>query len=257
MRITILGCGASAGVPMIGCDCEVCTSADSKNQRLRASILIETEHKTVLIDASPDLRQQALQHSIRAVDGVIITHMHADHTHGIDDLRSFNYLQQDAIPLYADKITLTSLQERFPYCFAPPASPGGIWYCPALKPHVFEYNKAFSIGDTEWIPFFMHHGKGHSTGLRVADFAYTTDVSTMPEGAFAHLKGLKLWVVDCLSPDPTLSHAHLALTLSWIERMQPERAILIHMGHHFEYTALKKILPTHVEPAYDGMVLFA
>ncbi len=281
MKITILGCGSSSAVPLIGCNCAVCSSDNPKNRRLRVSVLIETGKKgkegggkILLIDSSPDLRQQCLDNGITSVDAILYTHAHADHTHGIDDIRSLNYHKNAPLPCYADKTTLNALQTRFSYAFKEPVPEFG-WFRPCLIPNEITAYEPFKIAadtdnvdtesdaennaddaeDIEIIPFTQIHGKMLSMGFRIGDFAYSTDANALPEESFAALKGVKLWVVDCLRYEEAPTHAHLELTLQWIERVQPQRAILTHLSHDFDYETLKRALPANVEPGFDGMQL--
>ncbi|TAF15511.1 MAG: MBL fold metallo-hydrolase [Alphaproteobacteria bacterium] len=256
MKITILGCGPSAGVPLIGCECSVCLSSTSKNKRTRASIAITTDAgKVILVDASPDLRQQALACGLRRVDALILTHAHADHCHGLDDMRSFNYLAHDAIDLYADTHTLDEVRERFSYVFTPHDLRYG-WYKPQFHCHNLPDHVAMtSIADVHVQTFMQHHGSVNSLGIRIGNFAYSTDVKSFPEASFAALEGLDLWIVDCLRLQEAPTHAHLDLTLAWIERLKPKRAILTHMGHELDYDVLNAQLPKGVEMGYDGMVI--
>lgn len=253
-QITILGCGASAGVPVIGCACAVCQSDNLRNERSRVSILIEVNGVKLLVDASPDLRTQALKHQLKSVDGIFITHAHADHTQGLDDVRSFNYHAQKALPLFSDAATLSELQTRFGYVFQPPPTQGG-WFRAALEQHSTHDGEAFTLGGVEFMPFYQHHGKIPSYGLRVGNIAYSTDVKAFPESSEPHLYSLDVWIVDCLSYTEKPTHAHLDLTLEWIAKYKPKHAILTHMSHDFDYETLRRELPANVEPAYDGMIL--
>lgn len=257
MKITILGCGASGGVPLVGCDCSICTSANPKNKRTRASILIENKGSTVLVDVSPDLRQQCLRHDLRTVDAIIITHGHADHCHGIDDTRPFNYHRDAAIPLFTDKETLERLERGFPYVFVP-HDKSKPWYKPELTPHVVDPGSSstfMAAPHVEIQPFEQWHGKMTTLGLKIGNFAYSTDVNKLPEESLQLLENIDLWIVDCLRYHIAPSHAHLEMTLGWIARVGPKHAILTHMNHDLGYEELKAILPPNVEPAYDGMVL--
>lgn len=259
MKVTILGCGASSGVPVIGCRCATCTSDNPKNRRLRASIYIETGDLKLLVDAGPDLRQQALTHDITGVNAVFFTHAHADHTHGIDELRSFNYHRNAKLPCISNQVTIAELKERFGYCFAEPIPEYG-WFRPSLTPMLVEAGGEIDVHGVRIRTFAQTHGtflnqpEPYLTlGLRIGDFAYSTDVRDMPEASFAALEGVKYWVVDSLRESPAPTHAHLEKTLGWIKRIGPKFAALTHMSHEMEYEALRKILPEGVVPAYDGL----
>ena len=254
LRITILGCGASAGVPLVGCYCGVCSSKDSKDKRTRASILVESDTTRILIDTSPDLRQQCLQESLHKVDAILYTHDHADHVNGIDDVRSFNFHLGAPLDAWMNQATADTLKLRFAYAFRP-ADPAHGWFRPALVARVFDYSVPFQIGDLEVFPFRQDHGRVESAGFRIGDFAYSTDVLNFPKESEIYLKHLKLWVIDCLRRDPSPTHAHLPLSLKWIEQYEPSSAVLTHMSHEFGYQALKEELPSYVQPAYDGLKL--
>lgn len=253
MRVTILGCGPSGGVPLLGCDCAVCTSHDPRDNRTRASILVEHEGTRVLVDTAPDLRQQLLRADIRHLDAVVYTHAHADHTHGIDELRSINFLTGAPLDTWADAKTQAELRRRFDYVYD--SEDAGYAYQPQLVSRLIE--RPFQVGGLDIIPFTQHHGGGRNStlGLRFGSFAYSTDVKELPEEAFAALTGVEVWVVDCLREQPNWAHSHLEQTLDWISRVEPRRAILTHMNHDLGYEALAARLPQGVEPAYDGLVV--
>jgi len=252
MKIRILGCGSSGGVPLIGCKCAVCTSGNPRNKRTRVSVVVEHEGTRVLVDASPDLRQQFLAADLSVVDAVILTHGHADHVHGLDELRSVNHHRNAQLDLWAAPDCLAEVQRRFAYAFDPP-SPSGIWYLPSLVPQPID--GPFQVGNLRIEPFWQDHGMSRDPvlGFRFGKFAYSTDVKEMPEPAFAALAGIEVWVVDCLSERPNPAHSHLEQTLRWIERVGPRRAILTHMNHSVEYDAWADRLPSGVEPGYDGL----
>ncbi len=257
MKLTILGCGGSAGVPLIGCDCAVCTSDNPKNKRQRASVLWEMEDGArILVDASPDLRNQALQNNITTVDAIILTHAHADHCHGLDDVRPFNHHKNGAIDLYADQATMEEVQERFGYVFREHNHAHG-WYKPCLIPHIIDGSLAapVTISGHAVRCFNQTHGRTNTLGIRIGDMAYSTDMNALSEEAFAVLEGVDTWVVDCLRYTPAPTHAHLELTLEWIARVKPRRAILTHMAHELDYDTLSAEVPDGVEVAYDGMVV--
>ena len=253
MRITILGCGSSSGVPMIGCTCAVCRSDNPKNKRSRVSVFIEINGKNLLIDTSPDLRAQMLANHISRVDAVLYTHDHADHTHGIDDLRSFNYLSGNTLPVYCDQATCDSLLSRFGYAFGPKPD---IWYRPSLKANLIQSpNGKLNILDISIAYFEQLHGKVKTIGYRIGNFAYSTDLDGLPEAAFEALEGTEIWVVDCLRKTKSHAHAHLEMTMGWIGRVKPKLAVLTHMSHDMDYDELTRILPSGVVPGYDGMAM--
>jgi phosphoribosyl 1,2-cyclic phosphate phosphodiesterase len=256
MKITILGCGHSLGVPVIGCECTVCTSNNPKNKRSRVSVLIEMGGINIVIDTSPDFRQQILLTNIKKIDAVLYTHDHADHTHGLDDLRQFNVLQKDVIPVYSNTEILESIQKRFSYAFLPKPTENAI-FRPSLIANALPDLPIheFMIGNTKIIAFEQQHGKNSTLGYRIGDFAYSTDVNVLSEAAFDALAGVKYWIVDCLRYTPSYSHSHLSQTLQWKSHVNPSQTILTHMAHEFDYDTLSKELPTGVLVGYDGMVI--
>ncbi|TVQ36004.1 MAG: MBL fold metallo-hydrolase [Geminicoccaceae bacterium] len=254
MRVTVLGCGTSTGVPVVGCDCAVCRSTDPKNHRLRCSALVETQGKRLLIDTGPDLRQQALRHGITTVDAVLFTHAHADHLHGLDEVRSFNITKGGAIDAFADRATLWQLETRFGYCLHGHGhKPGHGWWRPALVPHLID--GPFDAAGIAVTPFTQGHGGSTTTGFRIGNFAYSPDADTLPDPTLEALQGLDLWIVDALRDRPHPSHSHLQRTLQWIAQVRPKHAVLTHMNHEVDYTTWRELLPAGVEPGYDGMVL--
>jgi phosphoribosyl 1,2-cyclic phosphate phosphodiesterase len=252
MKITMLGCGPSTGIPMIGPDWGACDPADPRNRRRRASLLIECGGKTVLIDTSPDLREQLLDANVAWLDAVILTHAHADHLHGIDDLRSVNRLIQRAIPLYADAGTMHEVERRFGYALEP-IEPGGFFFKPTVTPHTID--GPFIAAGLPVVPFLQHHGYSTTLGFRIGAFGYSTDVVELDDAAFAALAGIELWIVDCLRYEPHSTHSHLPKTLSWIERVRPKRAVLTHMDRQLDYRELAARLPPGVEPGRDGLII--
>lgn len=255
MKVTILGCGNSTGVPAIGCSCEVCRSSNPKNKRSRVSVLVEGKGVNLLIDSSPDLRQQALANGINRVDAVLYTHAHADHANGIDDLRSFNYLSGKSLPAYGNAHTLSNLSASFPYIFTPKT--GKDFYGASLTAHILpdEPVHTLNIYGISVTCFEQLHAKTNTLGYRIGNFAYSTDVKQLPETAFEALEGVEAWVVDCLHYKEAFSHSHLAQTLQWIERVKPRLAVLTHMDHDFDYDRLSAELPAGVVPGYDGMII--
>jgi phosphoribosyl 1,2-cyclic phosphate phosphodiesterase len=252
MRVTVLGCGASTGVPAIGPNWGRCDPADPRNRRRRVSALVEIGPVSILIDTSPDLREQLIDARVSRLDAVVVTHAHADHLHGIDDLRSVNRLMRREIPLYADAKTLAEIERRFGYVLEPVEEPGR-YYKPTLVPH--EIVGPFEIQGIPVVPFAQDHGFSTTLGLRIGAFAYSTDVTELDDAAFAAIAGVELWVVDCLRREPHPTHSHLAKTLTWIARVRPRRALLTHMDQSMDYRELAAELPIGVEPAQDGLAV--
>ena len=248
MKVTILGCGTSVGVPTVGNNWGACDPSNPKNRRRRVSVAVEEGSTRLLIDTSPDLREQLLDARINHLDAVLYTHDHADHVHGIDDLRLISYGMKRKVPVYSNAETLAVIQARFPYIFKSQDNYPAI--CDAR-----EVTTPFDLGSIAVTPFEQGHGNVNSLGYRLNQMAYSTDVNALDEAAFEALEGVELWVVDALRYEKHPTHAHLDLTLSWIERVKPKRAILTHMTHDMDYDTLKTQLPPGVEPAYDGMVL--
>jgi phosphoribosyl 1,2-cyclic phosphate phosphodiesterase len=259
-RAMILGCGSSGGVPRVGTMWGACDPAEPKNRRRRCSLLVERmdggRHTTVLVDSSPDLREQLLGVRADVLDGVLYTHDHADHTHGIDDLRMVSYAMKRRIDVWGDKETLKSLEDRFRYCFQ--TLPGSN-YRPILSAHTINPSAPIRIegpgGVIEAVPIAQEHGDIGSLGFRFGGLAYSPDLSGIPETSVPLLRGLDVWIVDALRFTPHPSHFSVKQALEWIERLQPKRAILTHMTTDLDYEALKRELPAGVEPAYDGMVI--
>lgn len=253
MRVTILGCGGSSGVPLIGNVWGDCDPDEPRNRRTRPSILVQEGDTTVLVDTSPDLREQLLRARVTRIDAVLFTHAHADHTHGIDDLRAMNWLMRAPIDVWADAGTMASLDSRFGYCFKP-QNHRDSFVRPVLTPHIIA--GPFSVGPITVSPFAQDHGYAPSLGFRFGPLAYSTDVVSLDEAAFAALDGVDTWIVDCVRLEPPHPvHAHWPITRSWIERVRPRRAILTHMNHTMDYRTLLETLPPGVEPGHDGLVV--
>jgi len=252
MNVTLLGCGPSTGVPAVGPDWGQCNPADSRNRRRRASVLIECRGSFILVDTSPDLREQLLGAGVARIDAVILTHAHADHLHGIDDLRAVNRLMQSPIALYADAHSLDQIERRFHYVLEP-VPPEGPYYKPTLAPH--EITGPFTAAGVSVVPFAQDHGFSTTLGLRIGAFGYSTDVTELVDRAFAALAGVELWIVDCLRREPHTTHSHVAKTLAWIDRLRPKRAVLTHMDRQLDYSELAAELPQGVEPGRDGLVI--
>ena len=260
MHFTILGCGSSPGVPRIGGDWGNCDPNNPKNRRRRASLLIEkfgADGKTVVVvDTGPDFREQMIGANIGSADAVIYTHSHADHIHGIDDLRSFVINTRERVQVWADKVTSDRLHESFGYCFK---TPEGSYYPAILEEHRITAGKPFVIegkgGSIEIMPFEQLHGGIISLGFRIGALAYCSDVSGFDERALPHLNDLDIWIIDALQYKEHPSHLNLVQTLEWIDKLKPGRAILTHMHTPLDYQTVMNETPDHVEPAYDGMIL--
>lgn len=219
-------------------------------------MLLEEGGVRLLVDASPDIRMQALRHGIKRIDGVIFTHEHADHMHGIDDLKGFNFHAQGPIPCYGDAATIAGLQRRFHYAIAQPGATR-FGHKPALLPQVVEPYQWIEVGALRVMVLAQLHGQMPTLGLRVGNIAYSTDVNNLPEKSLQALESLDVWVVDCLQREPAPTHAHLDMTLYWIQQLKPKLAILTHMSHVLEYAAMKRELPAHIVPAYDGLTIYS
>lgn len=261
MKITILGSGTSAGVPFIGCKCEICTSNNIYNKRLRSSCFIEfSDGVNILIDTSQDFREQMLKNNISKVDAVLYTHEHADHLLGIVDLRSFNFLQKKAIDIYAQERTLNHIQSVFSFCFYPPQQN---WSVPALIANKIIDYQEFKVSGHEFIPLPFPHGKIMTTGYIIDNkFAYIVDFNDISTKNLEILKekNLELIIFDCESFEYNSStHPHLSQIIKWSQYIQPQRVILTHMGHTIDYEIIKKYLVENqldfIKPAYDGLSL--
>lgn len=254
MKVTILGCGPSSGVPYIGEYWGDCDPANPRNRRRRASILVQDRDAIVLVDASPDMRIQLLDAGVGRLDAILFTHAHADHCHGIDEVRALNRAMQQALPIYASAATLAELRGRFNYIFrAPNPAAGTAFYKPSLVPHVVD--GAFEVAGIPVTPFVQEHGFSTTLGFRFGTLAYSTDAVALDEAAFAALAGVEIWIVDSYRRTPHPTHSHVAQTLEWIARVKPRRAILTHMDVQLDYETLRRELPAGVEPAYDGLVI--
>ena len=257
VRVTVLGCGGSRGVPVIagvpGGQWGRCDPTNPKNRRMRPSVLVESGEVSVLVDTSPDLRQQLLDSGCARLDAVLWTHQHADHCHGIDELREICRQMHAPIDAYGWDEHLRDIEIRFPYCFDP-LPDGYPFYRPVLRSH--RIDGPFSVRGLEVTPFEQDHGYMRTVGYRFGRFAYSTDVVRLDERAFEALAGVDTWMVDCGRIEPPHPvHAHLALTLEWIERVKPRRAYLTHMDNTMDYDSLRQMLPEGIEPAFDGMVI--
>ncbi len=250
MKLRILGCGTSSGVPRIGNDWGDCDPSEPRNRRLRASILVESGSTRILVDTSPDMREQLLAAEVNDVDAVIWTHDHADHCNGLDDLRQLFHAKGRPIPAYARKQTLDTLDMRFSYAFH-----GHGVYPPTVEGR--DLPDRLTIGDIDLAIVDQPHGRISSAGIRFeqagASIAYSTDCNQLTDEMLELFSGVDVWVVDALRHRPHPTHPHLALTLEWIERVRPKRAILTHMDQSMDYATLCASLPTGIVPAHDGL----
>lgn len=258
LHFTILGCGSSGGVPRLGGHWGECDPDNPKNRRRRCSMLVEREDNggttTVLIDTSPDLREQLLGAEVGRLDAVIYTHSHADHVHGIDDLRMIVFNMRARLPVWADAPTRTALMERFNYAFV---QPEGSTYPPILDMNDIAGDVTITGagGPITFSPFTVAHGGMDALGFRIADVAYLPDVAQIPDQAWPMLDGLECWIVDALRRAPHPTHSHLSQTLEWIARAQPKSAVLTNMHIDLDYETVAAETPDHIQPAFDGLRL--
>ncbi|HEV3141494.1 MAG TPA: MBL fold metallo-hydrolase [Vicinamibacterales bacterium] len=261
MRVTVLGSGTSHGVPSIGCDCAVCRSSDPRDRRLRPSILIELSNgaaapfasgvRSILVDTSTDLREQAIRSGVRRVDAILFTHSHADHVMGIDDVRRYNQMQKEAIPCYADEATLRSLRQMFAYIFDPPKQVGG--GLPQLS--LFRIGGPFVLGGSEIVPVPLMHGSLPVLGFRIGGFAYLTDCNRIPDDSWPLLTGVRVVILDALRHRPHSTHFSVGESIAIAEKIGVERAYFTHICHDLPHAATNASLPAGVELAYDGLTL--
>jgi phosphoribosyl 1,2-cyclic phosphate phosphodiesterase len=251
IQVRFLGTGTSQGIPMIACTCEVCSSEDARDQRLRVSIHVQVNGKSFIIDTGPDFRQQILRAGITRVDAVLYTHEHKDHTAGLDDIRGFNFVQQGAIPLYARAQVIDQLKREFAYAFDENKYPG----VPEID--VYEIDgKPFVVEGVEVIPIFVKHYFLDVLGFRFGDFTYITDANFIADEELEKIKGTKVLVINALRKSTHISHFNLDEALAVIEKIKPEQAYLTHISHMMGlHAAVQQELPPQVFLAYDGLSL--
>ena len=260
MRITVLGSGTSTGVPYIHCSCQVCRSRNPKNNRLRASLWIEvwlpgSQHpKSLLIDVSPDFRQQALREKIPRIDAILFTHPHADHVGGLDEIRSYNFVQKEIIPAYGHAWTMKELPTRFPYIFnGVKAEGGGV---AQISLHEFNLDSpSFTAAGVEVIPVTLDHGSQKVAGFRIGNFAYLTDCHAIPEPSFSRLRNLDVLILDCLRLSKHNTHLNFEESQNYSLKISAKKTIFTHMSHDFDYVSFSKKLPKNQALAYDGMTI--
>ena len=255
MKLTILGCGTSTGVPVIGCSCEICTSSEVRNRRLRSSVFIEVtdvggQPRNILVDTSVDLRYQAIRAGFARIDSVIFTHAHADHIHGIDDLRIFNVIQKSSIPCFGDEATLARVKLLFDYIFNVDKKDG---WKPQLDTNIVD--GPFDLFGIKVTPIKIQHGNNMIYGYRFGDVAYLTDCSGIPPESMEKLRGLKVLVLGALRKKPHFSHFNLDQAIEVATELNAERTLFTHLSHGIDYAKDAHLLPDGIEFAYDGLVV--
>ncbi len=249
MQLIMLGVGSSAGTPVVGCSCRTCISTDVRNKRTRcSSIIVLPGGETILIDTGPDLRQQALRERLNRVDAVLYTHTHADHLHGIDDLRAFCQIQRQQIPLYGSHDTIQHIANKFPYVLREASN---FWDLPVLA--VKRVSEPFELFGVKITPIPVKHGNSDILGYRIGNIAYLTDVSAIPESSMALLQGLEVLMLDCLRFTTHPTHINLEQSLEYASLIQANQTYLIHMTHEIEFETVSQQLPPSVRLGYDGL----
>lgn len=252
MRLTFLGTGTSTGVPSIGCECETCTSDDPRDKRLRVSVVIEHAGQSVLIDTSSDFRQQALRHGLKRLDAVMITHCHADHIFGLDDIRPLNF-RHGALGLYANERAWVDIRRIFKYVFEPSHFGGGL---PQIVPHTVVEGAPFCLGpELQITPLGVIHGRLPVMAYRCNNFAYATDLSEIPDSTIDLMRDLDVLVLDCLRFKPHPTHLWVDKALAYVEKIKPRRAFFTHIAHDVKHSRDSERLPEGVQWAYDGLVV--
>ena len=252
MKITMMGCGTSTGVPMIACNCSVCISTNIRNKRSRSSILISKDGKNVLIDTSTDLRYQALKNKVDHLNAVLFTHCHADHVHGIDEIRSFNFVQKELIPCFGNEETLDRIKEMFAYIFVANNMGGGIPKISLTK--LPEYTPV-EVSGIEFTPIPVLHGNMTIYGYRFDDVAYVTDCSAIPAESMSKLTGLKVLILGALRHRPHNTHFNIDEALSVVEHLKPKNTFFTHLSHEVDYEKTSSELPEGVSLAHDGLII--
>ena len=250
MRVTILGSGTSHGVPMIGCRCEVCTSPNPRDKRFRPSIAVENQGKVILVDTTPELRVQSLAVGLDRVDAVLITHTHADHIFGLDDLRRFNDLTGDVIPVYGDRGSLDDIRRIFPYIFDPPQQGGGT---PKIDLRLVP--ESFDLFGIHIDSFSVMHGALPVLAFRFDNAAYVTDTNHIPAESMEKLRGLDLLIIDAVRYEPHSTHYGLWQAVEVADQLKAKQVLFTHLSHHFDHDRTNSELPSHMELAFDGQTV--
>lgn len=250
MKVTFLGTGTSQGVPVIGCTCEVCQSTDTRDKRLRCSVMIEINDKNYVVDAGPDFRQQLLKTKVTDVEAILITHEHIDHIFGLDEVRPFNFFNEKDMPVYANAAVQKALKRVFQYIFTPPFHPG----IPKIKLHTISKQEAFSINDIKFTPIEVMHHQMPVLGFRINDFTYITDAKTIAPEEMDKIRGTKILVLNALRRKEHFSHLNLEEAIAIVEEIKPEKAYFTHCSHLLGlHESINEELPASIELAYDGL----
>lgn len=249
LRLTVLGSGTSVGVPSIGCACDVCTSPDPRDTRLRPSVWVQCQGRSILIDTTPDFRQQALRHRIERLDAILYTHAHADHILGLDDIRPYNFRQRGPIPIYGSEDTLDNIRRTFHYIFQKEPSESSM---PRIEERVLG-GDPFDLNGLACLPIPIHHGRGRVFGFRFGPLAYLTDHSAIPPESLELLQKLDVLFLDALRHKPHPTHSTVDQSLRTVEQLAPRRAFFTHISHDLRHARTEELLPPHVRLAYDGL----
>ena len=248
MQITLLGTGTSQGVPVIACDCKVCKSGNSKDHRLRSSVMIEVDNQTIVVDTGPDFRQQMLRERVRRLDAILFTHHHKDHVAGMDDIRAFNYIMKRDMQIYCNRVTEKALRKEFPYVFSENRYPG----VPQVKINSI-VNRSFKINETTIAPIKAKHYMMPVFGYRIKNFVYLTDVSDISDKEKEKMKNADLIVLDALRKEEHISHLNLEQALKLLKELNPKKALLTHISHYMGlHDDVNSELPDHIKLGYDG-----
>jgi phosphoribosyl 1,2-cyclic phosphate phosphodiesterase len=251
LKITFLGTGTSSGIPMIACNCEVCTSADKKDNRLRASILVQSSTTTIVVDTTPDFRYQMLREKVKKIDAVLFTHPHKDHIAGLDDIRAFNFFQQSSINIYANTLTQEALKREFRYIFAEKKYPG----IPEIDLYTIDQHP-FIIGDITIVPILVWHLHMPVLAFRFGDFTYITDANKIDEQERKKITGSKIMALNALREKKHISHFNLAEAIEMVQQLKVPEAYFIHLSHQMgKHEDVEKTLPVGIHLAYDGLML--